>query len=356
MKKFYVIFALISLISLTITAQPQLTWRFNNAEVINAGTKLQFDVEVLASVGTSYHRDLQIYFDYNTTAFGSNIVAGGKITYSPLALMNTHYVVVNMADNTGSKFAIITEASNEMTQAGSATYFNVVPTTYTGLLRFTIDILPGGNTQNAGIAFDAALMNGGQYYQSTSNTDPLKYLDPSLYNNNLSTLKLSSYYGTTVYAKTVPVSLNACNVDFYTGAVLTDTYATGAAANTFYFTGMADGGFSIKANCSKVPGGIQAADALLVQRYILGALPLADLQKRAGDVNASNSITAADPLTIKRKVLVPALVWAAPNFVFDGPFGSGAALQGYPVTVSSGLGTTVLKMLCSGDVNASYTP
>lgn len=356
MKKFYVIFALISLISLTITAQPQLTWRFNNAEVINAGTQLQFDVEVLASVGTSFHRDLQIYFNYNTAAFGSSVVLNGNISYSPLTLMNTHYVVVNAADNTTSKFAIITEASNEMTQSGSSTYFNSVPTTYVGLMRFTMDILPGANTLTAGIDFDATLMNGGQYYQSTTNTDPLKYLDPCLYNNNLSTLKLSSYYGTTMYAKTTPVALNNCTVDFYTGAVLTDTYATGTAANTFYFTGMADGGYSLKATCAKTPGGIQSADALLVQRFLLGSLSLTNLQKRAADVNLSNSITVADPLAIKRKVLVPSYSWTAPAFIFDGPFGSGAALQGYPVSVASGLGTGSLLMLCSGDVNASYVP
>jgi hypothetical protein len=359
MKKFYLIFALVSLISLTITAQPQLTWRFNNVEVINAGTQLQFDVEVMANVTGSFQRDLQIYFDYNPVAFGSNIVANGKITYSPLTLLDAgQYLVVNAADNTTSKFAIITEAINEMTQPGSATYYKEVTTTYQGLLRFTINIAPGGNTQMAGIAFDQVLMNGGQYYQSTTpgTHDPVKYLDPCLYNNNLSTSLLSSFYGTTVYAKTTPVILNSCTVNLFSGTTQIDTYSTGTAANTFYFTGMTDGSYSIKATCSKVPGGIQAADAFLVQRYLLNLYPLTDLQKRAADVNLSNSITAADPLTIKRKVLVPTLVWAAPDFVFDGPFGSGAALQGYPVSVSSGLGTGVLGILCSGDVNASYVP
>ncbi len=97
MKKFYLIFALFTLVSITVTSQPQLTWRFANCEVINAGTQLQFDVEVKANVAGSFQRDLQVYFDYNTAAFGSNIVANGKITYTPLALMNaTKYTVVNM--------------------------------------------------------------------------------------------------------------------------------------------------------------------------------------------------------------------------------------------------------------------
>jgi hypothetical protein len=269
--------------------------------------------------------------------------------------MNTHYVVVNAADNTTSKFAIITEASNEMTQSGSSTYFNSVPTSYLGLLQITMDILPGANTLTAGIDFDAALMNGGQYYQSTSNYDPLKYLDPCLYvNNGLSTLRLSSYYGTTVYAKTTPVTLTNCNVDFYTGAVLTDTYATGASANTFYFTGMADGAFSLKATCANTWVGFAQSDILLVQRWLLNLVSFTNLQKRAGDVTLNNTLTQSDLLTLKRRNLNIITTWPAPNYVFDGPFDNGgAALQGYPVSVSSGLGTDVLKMLCSGDVNAS---
>ena len=128
----------------------------------------QLSLLLISKLVEIYQRDLQIYFDYSTLGFGSNIVANGKITYTPLTLMDaTKYVVVNMADNTSSKFAIITEAINEMTQPGSATYYREVTTTYQGLLRFTITIAPGGNTQTAGIAFDQVLMNGGQYYQST---------------------------------------------------------------------------------------------------------------------------------------------------------------------------------------------
>ena len=206
MKKFALLFACLTLMSFYVTSQPQLTWHFANFEVINAGTQLQFDVEVKASAAGTYQRDLQIYFDYNTAGFGSNIVANGKITYTPLALMDaSKYVVVNMADNTSSKFAIITEAINEMTQPGSATYYKEITTSYQGLLRFTITI--ASNTQTAGIAFDQALMNGGQYYQSASNTDPVKYQETGLYENNLSPNKLSSVYGVITYANACQYSI-----------------------------------------------------------------------------------------------------------------------------------------------------
>ena len=112
MKKFTLIFALLMSASALVMAQPQLSWRFANYQVINAGAQLQVDVEVKADVAGSFHRDLQIYFDYNTAAFGSDIVLNGNISYTPLILMGdvTKYDVVNTADNTSSKFAIITEA------------------------------------------------------------------------------------------------------------------------------------------------------------------------------------------------------------------------------------------------------
>jgi len=342
MKKFYVIFALLSLISLAITAQPQLTWRFANAEVINAGTKLQFDVEVKANVAGSFQRDLQIYFDYSTLGFGSSIVANGKITYSPLTLLDAaQYVVVNMADNTTSKFAIITEAINEMAQPGSATYYKEVTTTYQGLLRFTINI--ASNTQAAGIAFDQALMNGGQYYQSTSNTDPLKYLDPSLYENNMSTLLLSSIYGTVSYNNVGSTTMKLVNLTLSGG----DTYGPTTNNGIYYFTGMVDGAYTIAATCSNTWGGLTSFDATLISRYLGSIVALSPLQIKAADVNLSTTVTTFDATLLKRRLgSIATPQWTAPNYVFEVP----------TVNVVSGLGTSNFKSLCSGDVNGSYTP
>ncbi len=88
MKKFTLIFAMLTMVSIVATAQPQLTWQFANFEVINAGAQLQFDVEVMASSTGTFHRDLQVYFDYNTAGFGSDVVANGYVTVTPLTLMN----------------------------------------------------------------------------------------------------------------------------------------------------------------------------------------------------------------------------------------------------------------------------
>jgi len=343
MKKFYVIFALFTLVSITVTAQPQLTWQFANYEVINAGTQLQFDVEVRANVAGSYQRDLQIYFDYNTLGFGSNIVANGKISYTPLTLMDvSKYTVVNMADNTSSKFAIITEAINEMAQPGSATYYSEITTSYQGFLRFTITI--ASNAQTAGIVFDQALMNGGEYYQSTSNTDPLKYTDPCLYANNLSGLLLSSIYGTVKYNNVATTPLKLCNLTLSPGG---DTYGPTVNTGIYYFTGMADGAYTIATTCSNTWGGLTSFDATLIARYLGSIITLTALQIKAADVNMSTTVTSFDATLLKRKLGgVATPQWTAPNYVFEIP----------SVTVASGLGTSNYKGLCSGDVNGSYTP
>jgi hypothetical protein len=343
MKKFYVIFALLALVSLTVTAQPQLTFRFNNWEVINAGTKLQFDVEVKANIAGSYQRDLQIYFDYNTAAFGSNIAS--TIVATPLTLMDAaKYSVVNKADNTSSKFAIITEANNEMGQVGSSTYYTEITTTYQGLLRFTVNILPGANSLLAGIAFDQALMNGGQYYQSTANFDPLKYIDPCLYENNLLTLRLSSAYGTITYANTVSTPLKFCTTTLSPGG---DTYGPTINDGKYYFTGMSDGAYTIATSCTNNWGGVAGNDATTVKRWVSGAaIPLTLLQQKAGDVTNNGVLQGNDATLIARRVSGGITSWPAPDYVF----------LPASVNVASGLGTVNYQGLCSGDVTANHVP
>jgi hypothetical protein len=345
MKKVTLIFALLLSASALVIAQPQLSWRFANYEVINAGAQLQFDVEVKADIAGSFHRDLQIYFDYNTAGFGSDIVANGKISYTPLTLMDvSKYTVVNMADNTSSKFAIITEAIYEGPTGGfpgSATYFKEITTSYQGLLRFTIDV--ASNIATTGITFDNVLMNGGEYYQSLSNTDPLKYLD-GMYEDNFSTLKMSSLYGTITYNNSGSTPLKLCSLTLSPGG---DTYGPTLNNGKYYFTGMNDGGYTIATTCTNTWGGLQSVDATLASRYILNLYVLSPLQQKAVDVNQSGTVQSIDVTMMKRRLLGQTYpLWTAPDFVFIAP----------SATVTGGLGTIDYKGLCSGDLNGSWSP
>jgi hypothetical protein len=337
MKKFASIFAMLTMVSIVVTAQPQLTWQFANVEVINAGAQLQFDVEVKADVTGSYHRDLQVYFDYNTAGLGSDIVANGYVTVTPLALMNTHYVVVNSADNTSSKFAVITENVNEMSQPGSATFFNEMPTTFTGLLRITIDIQD--NTETAGIVFDQALMNGGQYYQSTSTTDPIKYADPSLYDNDLSTFVLGTLYGTITYANVTSDPLASCTVDGgVLGTALTDVNGD------YIFSDVANGAYTLTTTCSlPYTYTTDVGDLNQVINHILGA-PLTGVFYLAGDVDGSTLIDVSDLNLMINNILGLATGYPIADWVFEDQ----------SVTVTGGIGTASYQGLQAGDADGSW--
>ena len=187
MKKIIFTLLLSMLVSVFVFSQVQLTFRFSNAHVISGTPDVfQFDVDVKASEPGTFQRDMQIYLDYNTAAFGVDMVDAGKITVSQLSLMSDHYQIVNIADNTESKFAIITDALEELNQNGSEDYFNQILTTFEGLIRIEIEI--SDIDEFTGISFDEELMNGGQYQQSGSSTDPIAYLNPNIYENSMGDL------------------------------------------------------------------------------------------------------------------------------------------------------------------------
>jgi hypothetical protein len=189
MKKNILLVVSIIFFSTCLFAQTQLSFRFSNPYVV-AGTPdvFQFDVDVKANNAGTFQRDLQVYLDYNTGAFGSDIVASGNVTVTPLDLMADHYVIVNTTDNTESKIAVITEATEELNQNGSAAYFNEVSTSWTGLLRFQIAIVDAGEL--TGLAFDEALMNGGQYRQDVASTNPIAYTSPGMYENVIGNINM----------------------------------------------------------------------------------------------------------------------------------------------------------------------
>ncbi len=342
MKKLTLIFALLTFVSFIGNAQT-LSWQFANYEVINAGSQLQFDIEVKADVGGTYHRDLQVYFDYNTLGFGSDIVANAKVTVADLTLMENHYFVVNSADNTGSKFAVITEASNEMTEWASATYYNEMTTTFQGLLRITIDI--DDNTETAGIAFDETLMNGGQYYQDDMSTDPIKYTDPCFYDNNLSGNKLSTVYGNVTYANGSSSALSEVTVKLMDGVVEVASDVTDSNGD-YNISDIDDGGYTLESTTVKAWGGLTMNDVQLARQHVVDPLvTLTGMHYFAGDVDEDGYILMNDVMAMWQEQ-----TGTPPGFVhfwiFEEP----------GVTVTSGVGTQSFQGICSGDTDGSYAP
>jgi hypothetical protein len=84
MKKLLLFTLLIA--STAIMAQPQLTWRFNNAQLIG-DTQLQFDVEVKADAPGSYFGLATVAIEYDNTVWGSSLIGSG-IDTTGLAVEN----------------------------------------------------------------------------------------------------------------------------------------------------------------------------------------------------------------------------------------------------------------------------
>ncbi len=152
--------------------------------------------------------------------------------------------------------------------------------------------------------------------------------------------------GTINYDNTAQTIMNNVTVQAKIG---TTVYGTGVsdAAGAFAVGGLSDGVYTLGFSTSKAWGGCSAIDVLFAKRFIATIITLTPLQQKAGDVNNAGGLTALDVLYMKRRIAgITVAQWNAPDFIFDVE----------TVTIAGGNTSLVLKSLCSGDVNSSYTP
>ncbi|MCD4680912.1 MAG: hypothetical protein K8S00_11045 [Bacteroidales bacterium] len=114
----------------------------------------------------------------------------------------------------------------------------------------------------------------------------------------------------------------------------------------YIFNNLDNGNYLICANTEKTWGGVNATDALVVRRHIVGFEPLNDLPLVAADVNNTSSITSADALQILRRTIGLSSSFASGDWVFDTNF----------IFINNGNQIIDMKGLCVGDVNQSYNP
>ncbi|MCD4746557.1 MAG: hypothetical protein K8R58_09670 [Bacteroidales bacterium] len=185
MKKTNLILLML-LFGFSVIAQETLTFRFANPMFITP-TEFQFDIEIKASTAGTHQRDIQVYFDYNKSAFGENINTNNKIKLTKLDLLkgeidgNAKYNIVKTKDINSSRLAFFTEFNPEITSPVLEQY-NEVPVEFAGFMRVQIQVKD--NKQFAGIKFYEDLMNGGQYYIG-DDSKPQSYTEKCLYENDL---------------------------------------------------------------------------------------------------------------------------------------------------------------------------
>ncbi len=118
------------------------------------------------------------------------------------------------------------------------------------------------------------------------------------------------------------------------------------ASGAFAFNQVANGNYTLGFITAKPWGGITATDALLTARHASFVSLLSGLRLKGADVNNSNSVNTTDALQISRRQTTLISSFAAGDWVFES----------VAVTVLSDTQQVVVKALCVGDVNGSYTP
>ncbi|MFZ9968808.1 MAG: beta strand repeat-containing protein [Bacteroidia bacterium] len=155
-----------------------------------------------------------------------------------------------------------------------------------------------------------------------------------------------SISGTLTYNNTAstPMTNSLVRAKDSTGAIVgTDsTDATGA----YSIPALPSGTYTLEGVTSKPWGGVNATDALGINRHFTGAVPLVGLRLGAADVNGSNSVNSSDALTTNRRFSGGISSFSVGNWYTDRP----------SVSVSGANATQDFKMLAYADVNGSYVP
>jgi len=129
-----------------------------------------------------------------------------------------------------------------------------------------------------------------------------------------------------------------------TGAIVgsDSTDATGA----YSILALPSGTYTLEGATSKPWGGVNASDALAINRHFSGSVPLVGLRLGAADVNGNGAVNASDALTTNRRFSGGLTSFSVGNWITERP----------SVLVNGANATQDLKMLSYADVNGSYAP
>lgn len=159
---------------------PDIYWRFANPVVYDdmGVCKLEFDVEVSCDEQGTFHSTLNLLFDYNSIAFGENIIFNNMLEYERLELLQG-----DLAGTPLYEISVVNDTTPNTCHFGTAATFpianpmfmNEIPQipVFEGFMRFKLTI--ADQNQLAGIFFRDDLMDGRSYYISSTHPTPDQY-------------------------------------------------------------------------------------------------------------------------------------------------------------------------------------
>ncbi|MEI7981589.1 MAG: T9SS type A sorting domain-containing protein, partial [Bacteroidota bacterium] len=157
--------------------------------------------------------------------------------------------------------------------------------------------------------------------------------------------------GSFVYNNSANTPLDNVKVVLLENSIKVDSAMTNGTGH-FQFESIVNGSYLLKAYTNKPFGGLNATDAVKIQRHFTLLEPLTEpVRLLAGDVNNSNFINATDAVKVKRRFTLIDTTFLRGNWTF-----AKQTLSGDTLSVNGANITQNYFGLCVGDVNGSYVP
>jgi hypothetical protein len=180
MKKIKILLLSLSILLTINVFAANLDIKYTEMEVV--GSNLVFDIEIKTDNPATYLAGLELYINYNTTAFGSNIAP--LITVTPIGLLTQPNYSVSKANNTSSRLFI-----NAVCIFPNFFPASNVLVTYSKVLTISIPIVNAA--EMAGISSACSIMQAGQLYYPASSGGATTAYTPVNCVNDLLTLPLT---------------------------------------------------------------------------------------------------------------------------------------------------------------------
>lgn len=162
------------------SGNPSIMFFIHNPQV--NGNIYEFDIYAVVSQTGTYHSRGNIYLNYSTNAFGSDVVTNNRVQATKLTLLNENipnvgpkYNTVNINDNTSSRFAVAW-ASNFLFATPGPLAHTEMRTTPTALYHISLEILNPNVT--LAVSLHEPLMTYDQFYFSGPGRESLYSMLP----------------------------------------------------------------------------------------------------------------------------------------------------------------------------------
>ncbi|MBN1338036.1 MAG: hypothetical protein JXA03_01860 [Bacteroidales bacterium] len=174
---------------------PELHWKLTNPYVWSSGVTdyFAFDIELAATCGETYFKELDITLSYNNLAFGSNIHSSNKLFFIRQFLTEsaTDYSISGFTDvNSNTVNFKIIRNTNDPAKMKALPQTNSTVVQYAGLIHFNIIIADINELPQ--IALVQPVMDGHQYFTTIPCPAPALYGEIPGYVNHYHNMPLNT--------------------------------------------------------------------------------------------------------------------------------------------------------------------